>query len=234
MIFIVVGAGAMVAGVVVWFIGKSKAQLKSDMEGTQTSSVNALLPGRGIELKGVANTETPLDGPGKLGDCLYYKYKVERRERRRDSEGRTRTQWRTIDSGESSTAFMLDDGTGQILVDPTGAEIDAPKVHTESGTEQGFSFSIGGFDLGALSGAPTRLTVWAIKPKMSLYILGDAVHGAGDSVEVRKGDGRFFISTKSEAELTKSLGSLTFVLNILAPALFFAGLWALVHGLMNR
>ncbi len=224
----------MIGGVVVWFIGRGKAQLKDDIEGTQTSSVGSVMAGHRVELKGVATSDKPLDGPGELGECLCYKYKIERRERRRDSQGGSRYEWRTIDSGESSVPFTLDDGTGQILVHPEGAEIDAPKVHSETGRQQGFSFEIGGLDLGALSGAPTRLTVWAIQPNARLYVLGKVVYGPGESVELRQGEGRFFISTKSEEQLARSLGNVSRILNLLAPVLFFGGLWALVHGLMSR
>jgi hypothetical protein len=47
--------------------------------------------------------------------CLWYSYTVEERDSRND--------WKTVDSGESDASFILDDGTGQCVIDVDGAEI---------------------------------------------------------------------------------------------------------------
>ena len=47
--------------------------------------------------------------------CLWYRYKIERR----DSENK----WETVDSGETCDSFMLRDDTGACVVDPEQAEI---------------------------------------------------------------------------------------------------------------
>ena len=47
--------------------------------------------------------------------CLWYRYKIEHR----DSDNK----WHTDDSGESEDSFILDDGSGQCVIDPCGAEI---------------------------------------------------------------------------------------------------------------
>jgi hypothetical protein len=50
--------------------------------------------------------------------CTWWRYKIEER----SSVGRSRS-WATIDSGTSEAPFILDDGTGQCLIDPRGAEV---------------------------------------------------------------------------------------------------------------
>lgn len=47
--------------------------------------------------------------------CLWYRYRIE--------EKNNENEWRTVDSGETSEPFMLDDGSGSCVVDPSGAEI---------------------------------------------------------------------------------------------------------------
>lgn len=50
--------------------------------------------------------------------CTWWRYKIEERR----GQGKSR-HWASIDSGVSEIPFILDDGTGQCLVDPRGAEV---------------------------------------------------------------------------------------------------------------
>lgn len=67
------------------------------------------LQGRGRMLGGA-----PVLAPLSHLPCLWYRYLVERR--RNDS-------WENESAGESDASFILDDGSGECLVDPEGAEI---------------------------------------------------------------------------------------------------------------
>ncbi len=58
--------------------------------------------------------------------CTWWSYEVEKR----DSEG-----WCTIDSETSAAPFLLDDGTGQCLIDPRGAEVIPRATHVWYGSE---------------------------------------------------------------------------------------------------
>jgi hypothetical protein len=57
-------------------------------------------------------------GPLTHQACAWWRFKIEERDR----SSRSRS-WTTIDSGTSDAPFLLDDGTGQCLIDPRGAEI---------------------------------------------------------------------------------------------------------------
>lgn len=83
---------------------------------TPTSRVASAAQGY-TELKGAGKplAGLPLTSPLSHTVCLWYRYKVERR----DSEN----NWRHESSGESDASFLIDDGSGQCLVDPVGAEI---------------------------------------------------------------------------------------------------------------
>jgi hypothetical protein len=71
------------------------------------------LTGHGLALPKAQGT-APLTGL----PCTWWRYKIEER----SSNGRSRS-WTTIDSGTSESAFLLDDGTGQCIIDPRGAEV---------------------------------------------------------------------------------------------------------------
>ena len=57
----------------------------------------------------------PLISKLRVLPCLWYRYRVERRDSEKD--------WNTIDSGESYDSFILRDDTGDCVVDPEQAEI---------------------------------------------------------------------------------------------------------------
>lgn len=67
------------------------------------------LHGRGLPLDGL-----PLLSPLNHLPCLWYRYKVEKR---------NGNDWVTESSGESDASFVIDDGSGQCAVDPLGAEV---------------------------------------------------------------------------------------------------------------
>jgi hypothetical protein len=98
-----------------WYAFKSWANNRA-IADTPTSRVRSAaqgyveLSGRGI-LPPDSHTKGPLTGL----PCTWWRYKIEERGNRRG--------WTTVDSGTSTDPFVLDDGTGQCLVDPRGAEV---------------------------------------------------------------------------------------------------------------
>jgi E3 ubiquitin ligase len=107
---ILVGAGLIVFGFVV-------LRRKRLLENVPTSRVRSVAMGF-AELLGVAKNRTPLVAPYSGIPCVYYRYLLEE-ERQRSRGGR---EWTTIDQGESTDPFYLQDETGALLVDPAGAE----------------------------------------------------------------------------------------------------------------
>src|SRR5512142_1540696 len=97
------------------------------------------LVGRGRPLSGV-----PLVSPLRHVECLWYRYLVERR---------NKDSWQNESSGESDASFIVDDGSGECLVDPVGAEI--LPVQTETWTE-----------------SDHRYTEWTLMREEQIYALG--------------------------------------------------------------
>jgi len=78
--------------------------------------------------------------------CLWYRYRID--------EKNSENKWRTIDTGESSEPFLLDDGSGTCIVDPSGAEILTR--HKDTWREAQF-----------------RYTEWKLINSDSLYAIGE-------------------------------------------------------------
>lgn len=94
------------------------------IEDTPTSRLRSAAQGY-IEVEGIASL---MPGPAivcplTMTDCAWWRYKVEQKQTRTDLRGRRRTRWVTVDSGTSDDCFLINDGTGQCVVDPTGAQV---------------------------------------------------------------------------------------------------------------
>lgn len=116
-----VPAGVALIGIVAGFTFLLRSRL---IENTPTSRLRSAAQGY-IEVEGRARL---LDGPPILcpltmARCIWWRYKVERKETDTDSDGKTRTTWVTVDQGVSDDSFLLDDGTGRCVVDPTDANV---------------------------------------------------------------------------------------------------------------
>jgi hypothetical protein len=93
------------------------------VEDTPTSRIRSAAQGY-VELSGRCR---PMDGtqnPAPLTQrpCVWWRYRIQQKA---DSGagGSRRESWSTINSGRSEQPFLLDDGTGQCIVQPAGAEI---------------------------------------------------------------------------------------------------------------
>ncbi|HEU0187920.1 MAG TPA: hypothetical protein VFR06_08510 [Gallionellaceae bacterium] len=97
-----------------WYSALKRLRIIS---GTPTSNVASAAQGY-VELQGRGRSSgaAPLISKLRGLPCLWYRYRVEERT--------GRSEWRVIDSGEVSEPFLLDDGSGTCVVDPSGAEID--------------------------------------------------------------------------------------------------------------
>jgi len=82
---------------------------------TPTSRIVSAAQGY-VELRGVGQTleGVPLTAPLSGMVCLWYRYRLEER---------SGDEWKEVDSGASTSCFLINDGTGQCLVDPEGAEV---------------------------------------------------------------------------------------------------------------
>ena len=176
----------LAAGAVYWFWYAFKAWRKNRViEDTPTSRVRSAaqgyveLSGRGVLPANSAN-RAPLTGT----PCAWWHYKIEQR----GSSGRSRS-WCTIQSDTSAEPFLLDDGTGQCLIDPRGAEVipsacdvwygpsEWPQVHIPNGS------GVFGWLVDTLVTDKYRYTEHRLQPNEPLYAIGAFRSLGGVSVE---------------------------------------------------
>lgn len=173
----VIGALTMGAAVAGWrahrFLNNARV-----VEDIPTSKARSAHQGY-VELQGAGRPVegAPLVAPLSGLPCLWYRYKVEEQVTVHDHRGRSQTQWRTVDKGESSETFWLEDDTGHVLIDPDGAEI-TPKHKDEWRSLSGMAGAsmlapgIAQLMLGRASTNPHRFTEERIINGDPLYALG--------------------------------------------------------------
>ncbi len=176
----VLAAGAMYS---FWYAFKAWAKNRV-IEDTPTSRVRSAAQGY-VELTGRAMLPpSPSKGPLTGQPCAWWRYKIEERR----LSGRSRS-WTTLQSDTSDTPFLLDDGTGQCLIDPRGAEVypgardvwygpsEWPEVRIPDGT--GFFGKLAD----ALLTDKYRYTEYRLEPQQPLYAIGAFRSMGGISVE---------------------------------------------------
>jgi E3 Ubiquitin ligase len=147
------------------------------VEDTPTSRVRSAAQGY-VEFTGIgmmldgASIKAPLSGI----PCTWWSYKIEER------GSSQRSRWSTIMSDTSADPFILDDGTGQCLVDPRGADVYSNVNHVwygESEWPQGYvpgGPGLGGWLTAALAGAWSggryRYTEHRLQSREPLYAIG--------------------------------------------------------------
>jgi hypothetical protein len=111
------------------------------------------LVGRGRQPPG-AGLVSPISGL----PCLWYRYRVERKNGDR---------WEYVESGVSHDTFGVDDGSGSVLVDPDGAEILSS--HKQVSNEGGY-----------------RKTEWTLIEGETIYVIGEHITLGGPNAMLDK------------------------------------------------
>jgi hypothetical protein len=166
----IMGACAIAAAWCAWRTHRN-ILLARTIEDIPTSSVRSVYQGY-VELKGIGLyfDNDPVNAPLSKRPCIWYRYTVERR---KDDGG-----WEVVESGTSGETFLLDDGTGHVVIDPDGAEVTVKIKQTWTARSSGvasvesmrFARRLG--VPGALAGDLYRHTEERLLPGKRLYVLG--------------------------------------------------------------
>jgi hypothetical protein len=166
-----------------WFTFKAWRKNRV-IEDTPTSRVRSAAQGY-VELSGMGILPPDAKNKGPLSGipCTWWRYNVQERRR----SGRRRA-WATVASDTSEIPFLLDDGTGQCLIDPRGAEVFPGVTNVWYGPEEwprGGPIPDPGGLLGWLTGAfatgEYRYTEQRLQLHEHVYAIGEfrSVGGAG-------------------------------------------------------
>jgi hypothetical protein len=141
------------------------------MEDTPTSKIRSAAQGF-VELVGTQHEleGSPLSAPLTGSNCTWWSYEIEKKTTTRSSKGRTQTTWVRVESDTSVGFFNLRDETGEILVNPRGADVIPSVKKTWYGNSRKPSGIKSGF--GGAFGGRYRYTERIMRPGESIYALG--------------------------------------------------------------
>jgi hypothetical protein len=207
------------------FWWRSVVLFKRTVEDVPTSKVKGVFFGLN-EVKGFVKSDAPLQTYLTEEPTVWYEWSIsehwKKTESYRDKDGnrktRTKSGWRKVDSGGSFQSFFLKDDTGELLIEPEGAKVDAPSTMSLSCSPtdplyygKGPSGSI------ANSTHRRRFSERSLTPNDNLYILGPAKlrEDVAQPMITQSKDARYyFISTKSESQIIRSKNIWSFFIMI--------------------
>lgn len=201
-----------VAAVVMFYLAFRNFTWARLMEDTPTARIRSAPQGY-VELSGVGDLmpgpeiRSPLSGRS----CLWYSYKVERRDvdrRRNDFADRG---WSTVETGVSDALFQLRDRTGDCVIDPDGALVHSDHDRTWYGDDPrpniGPPREPSGVprilqDLLSTGEGRYRYTEQLIRLGDKLYVLGEfETLGTGYQAEFKEDLGALLRSWKSDPQM---------------------------------
>jgi hypothetical protein len=178
------------------------------------------------EVKGSVMSDAPLQTYLTEKPSVWYEWSIsehwKKTERYRDKDGnqktRTKSGWRKVDSGGSFQSFFLKDDTGELLIEPEGAKVDAPSTTSFScSPTDPFYYEKGPDRAIANSTHRRRFSERSLTPNDELYILGPAKlrqEVAKPMIAQSKEAKYYFISTKSETQIIRSKNVWAFIIII--------------------
>ncbi len=211
--------GGIIVGVILFIAGIKWFGYKRLIENIPTSKIRSIAMGL-VEIFGkvIPIKNNLLNSPFSNTECVYYKYTVERWVKRND-----RHHWQIVNSGKTSLPFKLQDGTGSVLIDPIGANIDIESTTYSSGAGNDPPLIIQNFlnsnnlNYEGFFGINYRMRYREsiIVPGKNLYIIGSATDNpfkadgtaqhSTEDIMIHRGKGNLYhISQKPEKSVIKS------------------------------
>ena len=207
------------------FWWRSVVLFKRTVEDVPTSKVKGVFFGLN-EVKGSVKSDAPLQTYLTEKPSVWYEWSIsehwKKTERYRDKDGnrktRTKSGWRKVDSGGNFQSFFLKDDTGELLIEPEGAKVDAPSTMSFScSPTDPFYYEKGPDRAIANSTHRRRFSERSLTPNDELYILGPAKlrqEVAKPMIAQSKEAKYYFISTKSESQIIRSKNVWAFIIII--------------------
>ena len=213
-ISIIVGSVLALVCLIAAFFFLRKKRLVDDTPTSKTLGVFIGL----AELKGTAESDSPLTSYLAAAPCVLYRWKIEEHWSKTvttiSPKGMPQTHhesgWTTVAKGEQLPSFYLKDDTGIILIVPQGAEIQDKEIYSKTCKRNDpLYFNKGPQNEIANSDHQRRFIETAILLHTSLYIMGQARERediVAAEIARDKKTAIFLISTRTEKQISSGLG----------------------------
>jgi hypothetical protein len=171
-------------GIYLFSHGFQLLQRKRLIENTPSSKIRSAAMGL-VELNGLACGPYTLQAPITGVPCFYYRTMVWQWKQ----QGKSKS-WVKVADENFHVPFYLDDGTGQMLVNPQGAELDIHRDFQDEFSTSMFSSSLQTpkniTNFLATHGIDTdkqiKVEEYCIRPKNALFVLGTLSQNPGTEV----------------------------------------------------
>jgi hypothetical protein len=239
----IIGAAIALACLITAFTFLRRKRLIDD---TPTSRALGVFIGL-TELKGTAESETPLTSRLAGIPCVRYSWRIEEHwsrtvmETYRDSKGRTQTRtrhesgWTEVAHGGESAPFYVRDDTGLIRIVPDGARIEENELLDKTVTQTDpLYFAKGPGKEIANSDHRRRFSETGIPLHTKLYVVGQARERqdvVAAEIARDKNSPIFLISTRTEKQVSSVFGAGYWVFMALGLVAALAGV--LVNGMVS-
>ncbi len=187
-----------------------RRRLLEDLPTSKTAGVFIGL----VELKGTAETASPLQSFLAGERCVWFSWTVQEHwsrtvtETYRDSKGKTQTRtrtesgWSTVASGGDAASFYLQDDLGVVRIDPAKAEIHAAGIFNKTVTSgDALYYGKGPAEAIANSTGKRCFSEQAISLHQPVYVVGPARERddcVATEIAYQAGTPMFMISTSTE------------------------------------
>jgi len=232
-ISIIIGVIIAFACLIAGFGFLRKKRLIDDMPTSKTLGVFIGL----AELKGTAESEKPFTSYLAGMPCVLYKWKIEEHWSRIvtaiGSKGMPTTRresgWTTVAKDEQLSPFYLKDDTGVIRIIPDGAEIQDKEIFNKTCKHSDpLYFSKGPLKEITNSDHERRFIETAVPLHANLYIMGQSRERediVAAEIAKDKKTPIFLISTRTEKQISSSLGTWFWVFMIVGLLVIGGGVW---------
>jgi len=211
-------------GLYAMYSGIDKYRKSRLIKDTPTEQIRSMAVGR-TELEGTAHEiGKPYSQPFVDDDCLYASWEIEEYTSSGSNRGKS---WSTVESGAYTEPFLLEDETGEVVVDATadatweltGEQTRRWTVDSRSQPRSDIVNFCNYQDISPTASNKRRYTQTVLPPQTSVYVLGEStprdlsedddlfekidLTDAGQRLKIERddGSGRFIISDMNEDEI---------------------------------
>ena len=231
MLPLLIGSLAALGCLVGLFVCLHRKRLIDDLPTSKTQGVFIGMS----ELKGTAESETPLTSYLGAVRCVWYDWKVEEHWSRTvtytDSKGvhtRTESGWTKVAGGVENPPFYLKDDTGVLRIVPEGANVHAVSTFDRTcGMKDPLYYAKGPLSAIANSTHKRRFKESALALHVMLYVMGQARERkdvVAAEIARSKGAPIFVISTRTEKQLSSGYVWMIWLWGVLG----FCALWVVL------